>query len=526
MGGRATRRTQPEPDFSSLTNLDCLVLSQTVYQLGTSSWTKISSLLSKHPLLSHPKSFFTAQSCQAMYKHLRKEASLEITEADAEKHAPLNLELAQTHYQARILELQDLIRVEEQNFKKLVSEIEDLRDDAAKAQQVAKEDSISDLSSTSSPGKIESGPSPIEVSAASPTDALEEETPAIVSEAPSPQMIEKDLLKPEPEDEEAPMTEIDHEEEIQQVESPIGQPTPAEPMDENTPQITSAAQSPLHLPIDLGAEDEASRSSQAATPYESTAEERMDVADEEGATSGDEPLLKARTAKALKRQRKASTPQARTRRRLRRTSVLAESAPESVEPMVEDDKGQTPAQTPGAVEDEASPAPEPTSSKRQGKRRASFTELDTRDSTRMRADSEPVDDEEGSGVPSSSRRRRTENQASKRFQNVIGMLHSQISQHRNGTIFHNPIKKSEAPDYRDIVKRPMDLKTIKSKIKDGVISNSLEFQRDIYLMFANAMMYNRPGSDVYNMTEDMMLECDGYIETFRQSEGFVRSSQR
>lgn len=242
---------------------------------------------------------------------------------------------------------------------------------------------------------------------------------------------------------------------------------------------------------------------------------------------------------ALKRQRKASTPQARTRRRLRRTSVLAESAPESVEPMVEDDKGQTPAQTPGAVEDEASPAPEPTSSKRQGKRscfipkisqpnaqmqgkrRASFTELDTRDSTRMRADSEPVDDEEGSGTycpfrnlslylhllfigaPSSSRRRRTENQASKRFQNVIGMLHSQISQHRNGTIFHNPIKKSEAPDYRDIVKRPMDLKTIKSKIKDGVISNSLEFQRDIYLMFANAMMYNRPGSDVYNMTEDV-----------------------
>lgn len=83
------------------------------------------------------------------------------------------------------------------------------------------------------------------------------------------------------------------------------------------------------------------------------------------------------------------------------------------------------------------------------------------------------------------------------------MLHSQISAHRNGTIFHNPIKNSEAPDYHEIVKRPMDLKTIKSRIKDGAISNSLEFQRDIYLMFANAMMYNRPGSDVYNMTEDV-----------------------
>ena len=99
---------------------------------------------------------------------------------------------------------------------------------------------------------------------------------------------------------------------------------------------------------------------------------------------------------------------------------------------------------------------------------------------------------------------RTEEQvALKRFQNVIGMLHSQISQHRNGNIFHNPIKNSEAPDYREIVKHPMDLKTIKTRVKDGVIANSLEFQRDIFLMFANAMMYNRPGSDVHAMAEDV-----------------------
>ena len=49
----------------------------------------------------------------------------------------------------------------------------------------------------------------------------------------------------------------------------------------------------------------------------------------------------------------------------------------------------------------------------------------------------------------------------------------------------------------------MDLKTIKTRVKDGVIANSLEDQRDIYLMFANAMMYNRPGSDVYAMAEDV-----------------------
>lgn len=83
------------------------------------------------------------------------------------------------------------------------------------------------------------------------------------------------------------------------------------------------------------------------------------------------------------------------------------------------------------------------------------------------------------------------------------MLHSSISQHRYGNIFHNPIKKQDASDYHDIVKRPMDLKTIKARVKEGTISNSLEFQRDIYLMFANAMIYNRPGSEIYAMAEEV-----------------------
>ena len=147
-----------------------------------------------------------------------------------------------------------------------------------------------------------------------------------------------------------------------------------------------------------------------------------------------------------------------------------------------------------------------------------------RDKKRPREDSEPVDDDEGRSAPQTpshpepepqptvgaSKTRRNQRPGngetavvSKRFQNMIGMLHSQISQHRFGNIFHNPIKKSEAPDYSDIVKRPMDLKTIKSRVKDGFISNSLEFQRDIFLMFANAMMYNRPGSEIYNMAEEV-----------------------
>lgn len=126
------------------------------------------------------------------------------------------------------------------------------------------------------------------------------------------------------------------------------------------------------------------------------------------------------------------------------------------------------------------------------------------------------------GLTSSTSRRRRERQAlteeqvaSKRFQNVIGMLHSQISQHRNGNIFHNPIKDSEAPDYREIVKRPMDLKTIKARVKDGGIKNTPEFQRDVWLMFANAMMYNRPDSDIYTMAGEVRALCSLYTSSCR-----------
>ena len=114
--------------------------------------------------------------------------------------------------------------------------------------------------------------------------------------------------------------------------------------------------------------------------------------------------------------------------------------------------------------------------------------------------------------PSTKGRRKAQG-GDKKFQNVIGMLHSSISQHRYGNIFHNPIKKSEAADYADLVKRPMDLKTIKARVKDGVISNSLEFQRDVYLMFANAMMYNRPGSEIFAMAEEVSTVeyCSAYL---------------
>ncbi|KAI9466996.1 hypothetical protein BJY52DRAFT_1235753 [Lactarius psammicola] len=164
--------------------------------------------------------------------------------------------------------------------------------------------------------------------------------------------------------------------------------------------------------------------------------------------------------------------------------------------------------------------------KRKVSEAASIFSDSIRDRKKVREDSQPVDEDEPGPVRRRGRPPAADSQTSKKFQTVIIMVHSQISQHRNGNIFHNPIKKSEAPDYYDIVKRPMDLKTVKARIREGQIASSAEFQRDVYLMFANSLMYNRPGSDIYTMAEEMMLESEAQINTFRQTEGIIKGSHR
>ena len=56
-----------------------LILAQAVYEYGAkqTTWPEIAKLLSKHPLISRPKNFFTAQSCVMMYERLMNEAGIE-----------------------------------------------------------------------------------------------------------------------------------------------------------------------------------------------------------------------------------------------------------------------------------------------------------------------------------------------------------------------------------------------------------------------------------------------------------------
>ncbi|XP_029402596.1 bromodomain-containing protein 8-like, partial [Mus pahari] len=72
--------------------------------------------------------------------------------------------------------------------------------------------------------------------------------------------------------------------------------------------------------------------------------------------------------------------------------------------------------------------------------------------------------------------------------------------------FLKPVSEKQAPGYKDVVKRPMDLTTLKRNLSKGHIHTMAEFQRDLMLMFQNAVMYNDSDHHIYHMAVEMQRE--------------------
>lgn len=65
-------------------------------------------------------------------------------------------------------------------------------------------------------------------------------------------------------------------------------------------------------------------------------------------------------------------------------------------------------------------------------------------------------------------------------------------------VFREPVdwKGLELLDYPDIVKKPMDLGTIRNKIENDKYENMEQIAADVRLVWSNCMLYNRDGSEV------------------------------
>lgn len=58
------------------------------------------------------------------------------------------------------------------------------------------------------------------------------------------------------------------------------------------------------------------------------------------------------------------------------------------------------------------------------------------------------------------------------------------------------------PEYPEIIKKPMDLGTIKSKLSSGKYKEPIDFAKDMRLVWENAMTFNQAGSQIYDVAQN------------------------
>ncbi len=76
------------------------------------------------------------------------------------------------------------------------------------------------------------------------------------------------------------------------------------------------------------------------------------------------------------------------------------------------------------------------------------------------------------------------------------------------------------PDYFDIIKKPMDLSTIKNNLDAGKYKEPWEFVDDVWLMFENAWVYNKKTSRVYKYCTKLSEVFESEIDPVMQSLGY------
>ncbi|XP_017122711.1 bromodomain adjacent to zinc finger domain protein 1A [Drosophila elegans] len=101
-------------------------------------------------------------------------------------------------------------------------------------------------------------------------------------------------------------------------------------------------------------------------------------------------------------------------------------------------------------------------------------------------------------------------------------LLEQIMKHKASWPFLRPVLTSEVPDYHQIIKTPMDLAKIKSKLNMGAYQLNEELLSDIQLVFRNCDLYNVEGNEIYDagcQLERFVIErCKDMQLPFRPSD--------
>ncbi|KAI5661339.1 hypothetical protein M9H77_20662 [Catharanthus roseus] len=94
-----------------------------------------------------------------------------------------------------------------------------------------------------------------------------------------------------------------------------------------------------------------------------------------------------------------------------------------------------------------------------------------------------------------------------------GIVETLKDRHDISFLFLKPVSKKEAPDYLKIIKRPMDLSTIRDKVRKMEYKSREEFRHDVWQITFNAHRYNNGRNPGIPPLADQLLElCDFLLD--------------
>uniref|UniRef100_A0A8R1DWP1 Histone acetyltransferase n=1 Tax=Caenorhabditis japonica TaxID=281687 RepID=A0A8R1DWP1_CAEJA len=134
-------------------------------------------------------------------------------------------------------------------------------------------------------------------------------------------------------------------------------------------------------------------------------------------------------------------------------------------------------------------------------------------------DGELTDEENGNEIASSKKRKSTTTtpkatsiaseavrialQNTKEKMSAIETLLKETMRQECSWPFLQPVDSKEVPDYYDVIKRPMDLRTMMNKIKQRVYNSPDEVRNDFQLILTNCETYNETDSEIYQLSQEL-----------------------
>ncbi|CAG8750011.1 21700_t:CDS:10, partial [Dentiscutata erythropus] len=82
----------------------------------------------------------------------------------------------------------------------------------------------------------------------------------------------------------------------------------------------------------------------------------------------------------------------------------------------------------------------------------------------------------------------------KSIRNIMINISSELKKHPKSWPFRTPVNGDEVPDYYKVIKNPMDLSKIESKVENNCYKSIEEFAHDVRIIFHNCKVYNADGT--------------------------------